>query len=1187
VTRPILVVGAMRSGTTLLNAILNNHPRLGFTYQHLMFWRAFYRRYDPLDERQVRRLVVDMRAMLLANDSPCSDADVEAILGRLAPFLDLSYAQVYEALMEVLLRRPVERFGETYPGRCEEIPFFLEAYLKGQIIHIHRDPRDVFTSEKKRLTQRAPAFVERHEYLVNLEYWRLGARAARLAERLLPAGQFARVRFLDLVMDPERTARDLCAFLELEYEAGMLDMARFEDDQGRPWEANSSFTTGVRHIDPGTMGRWRSYMTAAEVAYVERWLFEEMVDLGFLQKSRPEVEAEARRHEASCRELESALAAQLEALREGSFRPFVPREIQDAISAALPNFRERPRSILIGGSGPQSWLAAQAARSLGVGVRAYAAAGDTRGMWDRVPLVPIEEACHLEHDLFVAGAPGLEAPRTALEVSAMGPSTGLAQITCTVPPALFTRRPELLTQRAFEGRPDGWLAGGAGATMEVGPGGLRPEWNRVALVCGQDTAWLLQTLSPDALAGETLLLGAWVRASSPGVARVQLFDGVRTAVSPTHPGDGDWHYLGVSMRAGADADRIDAYLQVVPLPGGGSAEGGPRARGEFAEPSLRVVHPPALHGWREAAPFLISPRSGRPLRLTGCGHALIDGDEYSLEKGVVELTPRLPTRPRDPYSVSRRAGDTAPLLWKPWAEIAASLAREPLTAWLFGRPLVIRALGPVSAPLPSAVASRLPVGTLFEREGHLLLQTAEAVVELSSFEWHGGSPPFSAWPAMAAHLAVGPPFFLLGEPFPHPDMVTLCETLGTVATPPEGVDKRIARCAANVPWLRWLFAEMSPPIGRAACLDLGCGSGWLSAAMAMAGAGRVLATDIRCPDLGAFREIFPQAGEVALVRADMFEWCYAGGRFALIVLADNSAFAMTSRLDGPLVELLAGVRASLAPEGVCLLSYFTDFSTVPAACGFSNRPLAEVVDCIAASGLHVVKMMRLGSTLAFMLSRPEDAAVMDARCRRSSEAQRLTALGAYLRREGLPSARALRNMFLAVADLVSDIALAWHRSGRSRVGLVGSGILGYYVWRLMTVHFPHVPVGGFIVEAVGPPSALNVLTAEAADEAWGDDVLRVWLDTGHYAERALDRPARPAPRHDLSFAGSDAAPLPVDDDGFAFRYLSGDHDESAPPAIASYYLSGLLHHLQPTRPDEASEFEARFFAAFPAGFEGH
>ncbi len=554
--RPILVFGSPRSGTTLLNAMLRHHPELALTYTHLHFWLDYYRRYDPLGPDDVARLVHDVGAMLARYGGRWSADDRAAVLRRLETAgRPTTYCGVYESLVRTLGGGAAARFGETYPGDGSQVPFFHEAYPQGPIVYIHRDPRDVFLSEKARLRRDSPVHFERRGYIVILAYWMAAARMAAAAEAALPRGQFARVAFAQLVREPEPALRAVCDVLRLPFATEMLDVERFRDDHGRPWESNSSFAP-VRAIDRAPLGRWERGLAAEEIAFIETTAEREMRTLGYVLPDPEALRAKEERYSGEIRALRAEMARQLDVFESQVSRPFVPRAWQDGLRAGTRG--DKP--LLIQGDAEPAWGLGQAARAVRRTVRAYAIAGGQAGIWDGVPVASPEEAARLGADVQRVCAGRLPAP------------SGLARLTYRPPAPVRCAGANRIANASFEDTEPlvRWTVAGAGAKAGVVPSTLDSRGQAARLVYGQATASLLQSV-PSPAPGEAVrvLVSAWVRATTAQVARLQVHDAGALTVSASHAGDGVWALVWLVHEIAPHVPSVDVYLQLI---GEGEAE---------------------------------------------------------------------------------------------------------------------------------------------------------------------------------------------------------------------------------------------------------------------------------------------------------------------------------------------------------------------------------------------------------------------------------------------------------------------------------------------------------------------------------------------------------------------------------------------------------------------------------------
>lgn len=124
-----------------------------------------------------------------------------------------------------------------------------------KVLYLVRDGRGVYCSRRRsRLSRR-----------LSWTGWaRFNARALRLLPRALPPGSLMQLHYEDLVNAPEACLRRVCAFLELDFQPGMLDLAA-----GERHGINGNDTRFQRHrgIQPDT--RWRQELPAWELAYFQ------------------------------------------------------------------------------------------------------------------------------------------------------------------------------------------------------------------------------------------------------------------------------------------------------------------------------------------------------------------------------------------------------------------------------------------------------------------------------------------------------------------------------------------------------------------------------------------------------------------------------------------------------------------------------------------------------------------------------------------------------------------------------------------------------------------------------------------------------------------------------------------------------------------------------------------------------
>jgi hypothetical protein len=187
---PLIVYGAPRSGTSYLNAILNQHPSVFVTHETRLFVWA----------HESLKVATQQDRLLLSERQ------------RFVQHLRGSYPKLIRDFY-LTLRPDVRCWGDKNPhyaspenrGCLETID---ELFPESRFIHIVRDGRDVATS----LIRRGWAgFGQAHRIWLN--HTEIGSSFGRSR----PVGRYLEIRYEDLVADDVRGAREIFDFLALDF----------------------------------------------------------------------------------------------------------------------------------------------------------------------------------------------------------------------------------------------------------------------------------------------------------------------------------------------------------------------------------------------------------------------------------------------------------------------------------------------------------------------------------------------------------------------------------------------------------------------------------------------------------------------------------------------------------------------------------------------------------------------------------------------------------------------------------------------------------------------------------------------------------------------------------------------------------------------------------------------------------
>jgi tetratricopeptide (TPR) repeat protein len=199
---PIFVVGMHRSGTTLLEQLLDGHS----------------------DVKGVGELYDFTSQMRYATDHHCRGV-IDATIVERAGSVDFeAVGRSYLGKMEWRLGR--ERyFTDKLPSNFLNIGFICRALPQAKILHMVRDPVETCFSNLRELFSDANPYS--YDQLELADYYKQYRRLMAHWHRTWP-GRILDVDYAELTRDPETVMRRVAAFCGLEYEAGMLDIAARE-----------------------------------------------------------------------------------------------------------------------------------------------------------------------------------------------------------------------------------------------------------------------------------------------------------------------------------------------------------------------------------------------------------------------------------------------------------------------------------------------------------------------------------------------------------------------------------------------------------------------------------------------------------------------------------------------------------------------------------------------------------------------------------------------------------------------------------------------------------------------------------------------------------------------------------------------------------------------------------------------
>jgi hypothetical protein len=272
---PIFIVGAMRSGTTLMRLMLNRHPDVSIPAES-HFVSELLRRFGPdvmlqgdTLEQALEMITTHTEWQRDWHDDP---DDLVATARRGAPFTMAAFIDLLFTREIASTGKPL--WGDKTPSYLRRVEELLLCFPDARFIGMVRDPRDVHLSLKsKGWVGTTPWEIAR--------YQRACAELTRRHRRSRPEC-FMIVRYEDLVLHAEETLRASCEFLGIPFDSDMLDFHEDAAEHVQQWELETgAHEKLLRPPSASDVGRWPREASRIEVAETEAIMGEALEWFGY------------------------------------------------------------------------------------------------------------------------------------------------------------------------------------------------------------------------------------------------------------------------------------------------------------------------------------------------------------------------------------------------------------------------------------------------------------------------------------------------------------------------------------------------------------------------------------------------------------------------------------------------------------------------------------------------------------------------------------------------------------------------------------------------------------------------------------------------------------------------------------------------------------------------------------------
>jgi Sulfotransferase family len=285
------IVGVPRSGTTLLRIMLDAHPRLAIPPETGFLSRLVRLPWLwPAGLGRRRLLAIITRAQSWPDFHLDAHALAEALVG-VKPFTLADGLRAFYRLYAARFNKSL--WGDKTPLYGRRAYAIAHLLPEARFIHLIRDGRDVA------LSLRTMWFAPSRRVDALAGFWaRELQRARRQGKRLK---YYTEIRYEALIRNPEQVLREICQFLELEFDPRMLSYhenaaARLGEHEGRTTSNGTVWLTKAQRqsqqwqtrqpVDVSRIERWRTEFDIADAVAFERVAGGLLHELGYPPATR-------------------------------------------------------------------------------------------------------------------------------------------------------------------------------------------------------------------------------------------------------------------------------------------------------------------------------------------------------------------------------------------------------------------------------------------------------------------------------------------------------------------------------------------------------------------------------------------------------------------------------------------------------------------------------------------------------------------------------------------------------------------------------------------------------------------------------------------------------------------------------------------------------------------------------------
>jgi hypothetical protein len=275
VAAPFFIIGSPRSGTTLLERLLNQQSRI-FIPPETEFFSALRKKsllgteYSAARCEDFLKFYFNTRVARLLN---LQESGLNP--GNLVN-TSTSWGEVFVNLLEALNENPKKpRVGEKTPYHLRCATQIQDIFPEAQFIALVRDGRAVVRSRLEH------PHWERNLYSAS-RTWIRDARLLRdFAQTSAKTHKVLVVRYESLVADTEATIRTVLNFIGESFEPGIFECSAGIPDRYHEYYSQTWMNASTAAVDPTKVDKWMIEFSDSELALMQRMMKSELEFYGY------------------------------------------------------------------------------------------------------------------------------------------------------------------------------------------------------------------------------------------------------------------------------------------------------------------------------------------------------------------------------------------------------------------------------------------------------------------------------------------------------------------------------------------------------------------------------------------------------------------------------------------------------------------------------------------------------------------------------------------------------------------------------------------------------------------------------------------------------------------------------------------------------------------------------------------